>query len=399
MIVAAVAAAWAFSLSGGMHGVGSLGKLTFHETEDYKKAWSLYGGLGYTLSVGRKPDGYVAPKGAKDPVFLEFRMISGKTYVAVVGKSKAGLARPDLLWVDWNNDKKFEDDEKARPFLETDRYTAFKPVADPRIGGRPVHIGFRLGLGPYLSALASGYMGATVSLGGKLVKVGIVDANGNGVYGDFESQHEHGDVLLVDRNGNGKFDPDGDSNDSSYFDGESLPLSAFMRFGGETLYEVVVTGNSRIEFKPYRGPFGDMVFEGMKRGFAVVSSPKGGMYVRPTDGKCRLPFGAYGIQRMEYEVADPAGKEWKLIVTGSAGRPLSVASGKPCVVKCGFPLSVFVSHSPAGEAHHFNLTIRDATGCSLLFLGDAGLATPHVPRLTITDASGAVVDSLDFKYG
>lgn len=402
MILLSIAAALACGCSGRNSGGPALGALTFHEYQDFNQAQTMFGSLGFGYVDGKKPAGYTAPKGALGPAFVSIRIGRGtQTYVGVLAKSSVAVTEPDLMWVDWNGDKKFENDERATVVkgAGVQGRTVFKPVSDPKIGGHVVHLAFTCVRGRSIAVVPSGYMEGTVELNGKSVKVGIIDANGNGVYGDKYTLAGGGDLFLIDRKGTGKFDMSQPTSTAAMFEGDVLPLFGLMQLGEAGLCEISVTDGARIAITPYAGATGDIVFQGASGGFVLADGPKGTLFVQPSDGKCKLPAGAYSVQMMEYKLTDSAGKDWTFDVQTLAGKKLQVAADTPVLVKCGPPLAVTLSPSSMHGVQMFSLDIKDASGASLSGLSDAQGGRPAAPKLTIADSKGKVVKTLAFSYG
>jgi hypothetical protein len=400
MILLSLAAAFACGCMGSDGGSAPQGALTYQEFKDFKHAENPLGSMGYGYSMQDSHVGYSAPKGVLKPIFLSVTIgRSGKSFVAVLGQSNAN-STVDRLWVDWNGDKKFSDDEQAKVVADTGdtTITVFKPVSEPKIGGKAVPLAFVSRGGGSVTVIPGGYMGGTVDLDGKTVKVGVVDTNANGVYGDCFTAEFSGDLLLIDRNGNGVFDPGNYASTASLFEGEMLPLLSSMPLSGDGLVQVVVK-DSTIAFAPDTSPTGTIEFDGAKAGTVVVNGPKGLMFAGPGENRCKLPVGSYKVLALEYKVVDAKGAEWSFGVGPTPNKDLVVAAEKPLVLKCGAPLSVTLKDTPMQGVHSFSLSISDRSGAPLSNLADAKGGRPEAPKLTITDAKGKLIQSLAFSYG
>ena len=346
MILLGIAAALACGCFGGNPGGAVQGALTFHEFTDYTQGQTMFAGTAFYGRVdrtGKAGQGYTPPKAALQPLFFTLTPVNqgggGRPlapFVGVLGRSNASLDSPDLMWIDWNRDKKFEDDEQAVqvPGADTSaatpspdangRTSLFKPTVWPKIGGRTVYMVLQLSGANYVSAMPAGYMGSTVELDGKPLKIGIMDANLNGVFGDVFGTRSSGDILLIDRKGDGKFETPQYTSTASLFEGDEVPLLALTSLNG-TFYEIRVSPDgSTVTLTPSTDPSGTLTVTGVKAGGLLVDGPKGMLFAEPVDGKYKLPAASYTVQSVEYKVADPKGADWSFAVGAIAGKKLQV---------------------------------------------------------------------------
>jgi hypothetical protein len=263
-----------------------------------------------------------------------------------------------------------------------------------------VKIAFITFQGSSVTVVPSGYLEGTVELNGKPVKVGVVDIDGDGVYGNPYSIGKGGDVLLIDRNGNGEFDKSVSTDSASLLQGEALPLFPLLPLDGERFYRVVVAADgSSIQFRPDEGPQGAVEFDGAKAALLLASGPRGETFALPSEGKCRLPVGSYTVAAVEYQVVDPNGAQWTVSIGRRAGRKVVVKAEKPFVLVCGNPFGLTLEATAEQGTHRFGVTAKDRGGTLLSNLFDAKGEPPEAPKLTITDLKGKVVANMSFAYG
>jgi hypothetical protein len=409
MILVSIAAALVCGCYGGSAGEVAQGTLTFQEFKDYSLVQSFGpGGYGMVDQTGRSGQGYTVPKMAGKPAFFTISMMNqraggraARPLVGVLGKSDASLKSPDVMWVDWNYDKKFDDSERAVlvPNAGLGSMDVFKPVAWPKVNGKTVYVVMGYTQGGPVMLMPAGCMGSTVELGGKQVKVGIVDANLNGVYGEPFGTRSGGDLLLVDRKGDGKFDPARITSLSSEFSGDIVPLLGLNELFG-TLYEITVSQDGgTVAFKPNTDPSGTVHFSSVKDAGLAMEGPKGLIYIQAVDGNCRLPAASYKIAAIEYKATDPKGVDWTFDVSVPSGKNLDVVAGQVTPIPCGPPLSVALKVESAQGSHSFSLAVKDGGGFTVSSPTDSKGARPDLPKLTITDSKGKLVKSLTFSFG
>ena len=86
-------------------------------------------------------------------------------------------------------------------------------------------------------------------------------------------------------------------------------------------------------------------------------------------------------------------------MTSAPGKNIDVVADNVVGLKCGPPLSLAIKAESMRGMHYFSLNIKDASGASLSNIADAKGGRPSAPRLTISNAAGKVVKSIDFSYG
>lgn len=402
----------AFGCSGDPLEPGQIGVLSLRDFEDPRLAHSGFGYAGSAQRAIPVPEGYAPPAGVVEPVFLELLLtFERKGFAALLGRSRPSLQRSDILWVDWDRDKKFGEGEKMAGVAGTRPGTSvFEPIEPIVVNGRTLRLAFTSHADQSISVAPSAYLGGRVELGGKTVSIGLVDADGNGTHGDTLGDNSGGDALLLDRNGNGKFDYAEIGSYAWLSRLETLPLAPWMDLDDGPLCRIVVSpDNSKVEVQRHSEPEGLVQLDGSSDGVMALSAkPPAGATIsakgKPMlgvfrQGRFRLPVGVYSVAFYEYLVADPSGREWCFRVRGKKV-PDTVAAGaaKPVVVKCGFPLSLALERRWYRGRHDFSLTVRDRGGQEVVVVGDADRNRPLPPTLSISDQRGKVVKVLPFQY-
>lgn len=394
--------------------------LSFEPFSSAPQIYNLFGGQmgrGMPDRSTRYAKEYQVPKTALKPVFYKIS-IGTRDYVAVRGKSKAGLKAADLMWVDWNGDKSFSDNELAKPLPNgpnAARYDSELAVFMPTSfeGGIP-KAAFAC-FGDYsLNVIPAGCMVGKLPIGNGL-KVGLTDSNGNGSYGDVQDtseaeNYDAGDVLYVDWNGNGKFDEPRYSRQIRLRDIESLPFAKVLQLDGKAYYRLEVDPDGAwLEAKPYDGEWASVTIKGAKAEGLYLTGPDGIMILDSLSGTAKVPAVNVSLSGLSYAVADPKGKVWHATVTfydGDARKPVKLSAGKDTVLKCGAPFKASLSVMPTNNAvqgaaaiQNFSIEILDAGGNNLTSFSDDKDQRPKPPTIDIKDAKGKVVKSLKLSYG
>lgn len=373
--------------------------LTFHEFTGAGQSYG--GGYGDVAYDNRVPNGYAAPVVMKNPRFFTVSLGGGRPLVGVEGKSAPNLKFADLMWIDWNRDKAFEADEQLTPVGDRKPDSLlFIPKTWPVVRGKVVRLGFVASDGGAVEYVPAGYMGATIRLAGKDVKIGIIDSNLNGVFGDKPGGRLPGDELLIDRNGDGKFDREINDTLTTIVCGERLPLLPLMQLDGKSFFALDVSADgSTLCVKPYDGPIGEVSFPGAKHVTMLASGPFGPMWISAPAGTVALPVGTYVVVSSEYEPSDARGAGWTFMGVDRARRNLEIYQDKTIVAKCGPPFKFSLSVKKVYGGYRFNVELHDAGGVPLSTLRSPKNWWPEPHALKIRDAHGRTVDGVRLDFG
>src|SRR5260370_18920171 len=121
-------------------------------------------------------------------------------------------------------------------------------------------------------------------LGGRKVKVGLVDANANGIYGERALGEEEGDLLLVDFDGDGEYRGSGDDGTMTW-DTEAFPINRLMQMPDGNFYHVKAEKDgSRLWLERDTAPLGSIKIACARVGLDLVGED-GPLWVRATRGE------------------------------------------------------------------------------------------------------------------
>ncbi len=420
MILSYLAAAGIAFASPQASGGALRAELAFEPYTDMSEIYNFYGGQmgrGMPDRSTRYSKQYQAPPMASKPVFYKIS-IGTRDYVGVKGKSKADLKADDLMWIDWNSDKQFSDNELAKPLPNTSKvrryssqYAMFMPTTFE--GGIP-KAAFVFYSSSNLYVTSAGYMTGVLPVG-KGLKVGLVDTDGNGSYGDVQNTsdpeaYEIGDAIYIDWNGNGKFDEQNYTRQSKISDIESLPFSKVMQLSDKAFYTIESDPDGTwLEAKPYDGEWATVTVRGAKAEDLALTGPDGMLLLNNLAGTAKVPAINVSINGLSYVVTDPKGKRWHASVSfyeRSTRKPLKLKAGQDNLLRCGAPFKAAIGISSWNKApqnvagvQNLSVEIIDAGGNSLGSFYDDKNQNPKPPTIDIKDARGKVVKSLKLSYG
>ncbi len=395
---------------------------------------AMLGGYDPYSGMMSKPKGYEIPKGTVTPMFARIGFNEKlENFVALLGRSSSAAMSFDRLWVDWNRDKAFSDDEAIPP--ETDGHqmnadvVCFGPTQVPPGKGRPAKICFLLERQFALRVLPTEVMEGSMGLGGKQIRIALVDGNLDGAYDSPCSEYAGGDYILIDQNGDGKFSG---SSDGRYMglwsdqspESEARMLQTYAQLPDGNFYKVQVGPKAeKVSFSRDPGSEGrlaglapgshvslrlrtgdgqgerDMMVQMvMERGIPA------GAYetVQAKVGKdgLRLPAGKYFLSSASFSALDKSGKPWRYTVARSAKvKELSIEPGKTVTYVAGSPMKLVVHARKSGQSYNVSLDLRDKAGSSVNDVRKPDGKMPAEPMLVIKNASGKVLKSLKFHYG
>lgn len=347
---------------------------------------------------GSEFSGYTAPSEAEKPMFftIDFPGQENPT-IGIAGRSKGESVVYDLLFLDWNQDHTFSDNEILRGThskTEDGEVTVFPPV-DRTVGtGKRVSVCLFVHDNDHLHAVANGYHEGHVTLAGRLVKIAIVDSNLNGVFGESGNEEEPQDTLLVDLNGNGRFDPTDDA-----WAAEAMPMGKLKQLTGGKYYRVAVeVDGSRLSVKPDTTPLGRVRLPSAPWAL-VLQGAQGSLTIHSRQQQASVPAGTYDVKTLMVASQDRHGKRWTAPITAKPGTRLRVIANRSTSLRCGPPFKLELEIEPEGEGYSFNLSLKDSNGNSVDDLRLADGQRPPEPILSITNSSGKVVKTEKFHYG
>jgi hypothetical protein len=331
--------------------------------------------------------------------------LGGKSYVAVFAQKDVHAQNPDCLWIDWNGDKVITDDEATTSIPiangnnpkdeEAASYRCFKPVKQPN---KAIPIAFLVRYNSSISVVPAGGMQAVIPIG-KGIKLSIIDMNRNGRIGDPYSptSRDGCDTMLLDRNGNGKFDTIDPSGPQEMENWETLPFMKTVQLGSGFYDLSIDQAGKMLTATPYQGPIATVQLTGGKPNLLFYGS-KEMFFASPVNGAFCVPYTEPDGIQLLYKVVDPKGKPWTVGLNLAKADKVLV-SGKTTTVKCGLPFGLKLSETHNANGFKFALDLSDAGGHKLSHLSDGSAPRPPAPQLIVTDANGKVVKTLTFAFG
>jgi len=359
---------------------------------------------GQPLTAAQNPPpGIKLPRFVSErPLFLTAKLGEGPdaAFTFAVDESEPG-AGYDLLFADGNHNRDLTDEKPLR--LTRWRYgKGFEPIRVLiQVGGSRVQYHVALVMEDYRTPPAFrlqswGYYSGEARIGEKSYAVALVDANANGRFADLyrgDEEGEYGDMLLLDANGDGKFD------DGGFASPEFLPCARWVPVAGKYYALTVQADGTALTAAPadvklatLRSDYDDFALR--------LASEDGILVVRSEKGTARIPFGDYRIASWQIEQRHRDGSLW--VAQGSQGRGDGAAlpvKSDTLLPRLAAPLLARLNIQPSvGREFECSLGFTAASGEQIANVTRNGEQMPE-PRLKIVDARGKVVANLPFHYG
>jgi hypothetical protein len=366
--------------------------------------------MGQKLKTGTSPPTkllkeprYHSPK----PIYgtAAFGTMGRTVFTFVLDESRGAGQGYDRLYVDANRNGDLTDD---RPLRGTHRRGAvvFGPLAllidvDGRKRLYHAMLEGREG-GPateyFIKSL--GYYAGRTRFGAKRHSVALVDFNGNGLFGDpfrdlsFDPG-KSGDMILVDANGDGRFEQGGIIPKETLYCGKCIVVDG--RF-----YELATRSDgSALRVTPAPVKLA-AVRSDYPRFALILVNEHGVLPIESQGGVARVPVGTYRVAGWSIEHR-AGGRKWE--VQGGGGQPegsapeLAVTEGGSPSFKLSSPLVAKVADTrTSGQGIDFQLEVTTASGERIGNVAVDGQQPPE-PTLKIVDARGNEVATLKFHYG
>jgi hypothetical protein len=339
-----------------------------------------------------------------EPLYATLKLgLKNEAFPLVLDCSNGGTFAYDIMYLDVNRDSRLGPAKKFNGESRTNG-TIFGPVKLLVDGGAersPQWFMFQLA--EYegadgkptreLLAINAGYYQGVVTFGAEKRLVAFVDADGNGLYNNvLRGPGQPGDRFLIDRNGDGKLDPDIQGE-------ETQPLGRYVLVGDRFWQMDVAPDGSSVTVAPLDKPLGTIRADVTDYAL-LLSGEQGVLRLRSRDGTARLPAGKYQLLQCSYRLCDPAGRSWGFSASARDGVTVEVLAGKEARLDFGPPFVTRVDLTTADQGKlTLNLTVSGAGGelYSFAFFGDR--EKPPVPRARILDAEARELALLDFRFG
>jgi len=173
--------------------------------------------------------------------------MNGVVPVDFAAYSSEGSRDPDTLIFDLNGDKDLTNDDKITGFTRDDH----KLVTVNLPGGKEFRAKIRLSQSR-MAIQAMTWQKGVVEVGGRKLSAALVDMDGTGY-----SLSGARDWMLIDLNGNGKFDADFSGYDLS----ELRILQPEVLIGGKLYVVTLDAGKPDVTLKPFTGPQGKLALD------------------------------------------------------------------------------------------------------------------------------------------
>ena len=330
------------------------------------------------------------------------------TRIAAFDRSQPKAQTYDLLYVDRDGDQDLAEEKPVRAARFQGRITYFPPVTlTVSLEGKTRQVGVRVrtynfgpGGAPDVASFdAASCLEGTVSLSGRPYKVALVDGDLSGVFGDAVSSRG-GDRLLIDVNGNGRYDQRGSYPTPAAQ--ENRPLSECWQVGSNWWQGTVVGDGNALRVEPAQVEYGELRCQGPQITALQLISKRYGVFTPGfKGGSAKLPVGEHAVESVRLTAKDEQGRQWQLSASGPMGGEgsIRISADRPAELDFSRPLVGSVRAQKQGQGQvDFALEVATAAGQSVrsLFVGREG---PPEPTFSITDASGKEVASGKFEYG
>jgi len=351
---------------------------------------------------------------SKKPYYALFPLGSGSptgelgTRIVAFDRSKPKAQAYDLLYIDRDGDQDLAEEKPVRATRSKDNVTYFEPVTltvslegkTRQVGVRVRSLNFGSGGAPAIVFFdPASCLEGTVRLSGKPCKVALVDGDLSGVFGDAVSSRG-GDRLLIDLNGNGRYDPRGSFPIPAAQ--EIRPLSECWQVGTKWWQATVADDQRSLAVEPVEVQYGELHCRGPQLTALQLISKRYGVFTPGLKaGAARLPVGEHWVESVQLAAKDERGRRWQLSASRLMGGDGSIAitAEQPAELDFSKPLvgSVRAQKQARGQVR-LGLELKTAGGQQVSSLTVGGRLPPE-PTFTITDASGKQVDSGKFEYG
>lgn len=350
------------------------------------------------------------------PLFGAARLGRGgdTTFCFLLDESRGVGTGYDTLVIDRNNNENLADDPPARAehrrfarafgplplLISIDGQTRLYHATIETRPQPPVSMG-----GPkrapaeyYLKSL--GYATGEARFGDRTHPVALVDANGNGIYGDpFRAldfrPETMGDMLLVDADGNGQFDQNGPFTREVLYCGRRVVVD-------DRFYELSI----RPDGSAMRATVAQVPLVAIRSDYPrlglMLASRDG---ILPVEGNhvVRVPPGEYRV--LFWNIEHPSAEGCWQVSGGAPGSPesarkLILSEREDAAFKLDAPLVAKVASTRNGlpGTIDFQFSLATTSGEAINNVAISG-RQPQAPTLRLTDEAGKEVAVLTFHYG
>jgi len=348
-------------------------------------------GIYERLSGTRPPELKTPPPNLSGKPF--FGRVLGKRLV-VLDRGRPNSSVYDLLWLDRNKDGRLSDDERFELKLAHQGYRG--ATVSLEFDGAILQIFTVLARVTsdmaFVQVLNAGYYSGDVAFGDKAYRVALVDRNANGLFNDATKDGVHGDLVLIDQNGDGRFDARRRESQDLFYVGK------YVRVDGKFWRVVVAPDGAEIGVERAEPAMGRLQLD--EKDVAIVIVGQEGRYClsRETDGELfETPAGSYELESVFIRRETRDGRHWTL-KSREGRKPFSVVENQTTKVNVGDPLVAVAMADRGGGAIRFNFDLLGEDGLSYQVLVDGSLGTA-MPRLELKAKDGSWRKEHAFQYG
>jgi hypothetical protein len=323
------------------------------------------------------------------------------------GDAAGGGACYDRLYVDANQNGDLADEPPVRAAHIQGR-TIYGPLSLViPVGGqkRLAHLAVETGEDQHSAQYTLknlGYYTGTARFGEQAYEVALVDANGNGLFGDpcrvSGSGEAEGDILLVDLNRNHRYD------EADVLLKERLTCARRVAVGGQFFELAVPPDGSGFKVTPSTARLAALRSDYPEFGM-ILANDESYLPIEGRNGQALVPEGRYRVLQWFIRCRDGAlsGRRATWKVEGGPqpkeSPDLVVSAERTASFKLSAPLVARVKpHQTESGEIDFNLELATASGEEIQDLSVNG-KRPSAPTLILLDADGKQLALLKFHYG
>jgi hypothetical protein len=394
-------------------GTPVVSQLEYRHDADMMKDMNV--GSSYNELSRRAPEKLIAEPVyvSRKPLYGHAKLGNGKDrkYTFVIDESHGTRSGYDTLYIDTNNNQDLTDDPKLvgtftpeNPFSAEFSTVELKVECDGKTDAYHVKPHVYSSNRASVSLASAGYCEGEVTLDGKAYKVAVFDDLMNGCFDDvYTSPPEYGrsgsisgvgDTMMIDLNGDGKFDK------KVGYTPEVFHLGKYLPWGGRC-YEVNVSADGRnLSLAESTAPSG--YIKTQCASYSAELLGEDGAVKLQGEANVKVPAGKYRLATCTAEAKDKEGNTWRLTGAGSWKHPeINVEAGKVTPLTFGPPLVAKITYSRTSPSEvGFNLQLTGVRNeeYSAGAIARNGEQLPP-PRFEVRDSKGDMVTSGSFQYG
>ncbi len=250
----------------------------------------------------------------------------------------------------------------------------------------------------------AGYCEGELTFGDRTYKVALFDDTCNGMFNDpYEMPRNYprqgaiyarGDTMVIDIDGDGKFEKD--YNDTP----EMYHLGKYISFD-DTCYELEIEPNGRkVTVRETDAPCG-YITSAQDRYSAELLGDDGALKLNGAGRRTKVPAGEYRLVACSFEQKDGDGAQWSIVGRGQWNQPtINVQPDGKTALEFGPPLAADLTTSKRGDTFSFGLEIKGRGG-EMYTAGDIERNGKSLqpPRLLIRDERDTIIARGAFQYG